>query len=59
MNFNELKVNPLILEGIEKMGFELMTDIQAKVIPLALKGCDVIGQAQREQERQLHLQFLY
>ena len=45
MNFNELKVNPLILEGIEKMGFELMTDIQAKVIPLALKGCDVIGQA--------------
>ena len=45
MNFNELKVNPLILQGIEKMGFESMTDIQTKVIPLALKGNDIIGQA--------------
>lgn len=45
MNFNELKVNPLILQGIEKMGFEAMTDIQMKVIPLALKGKDIIGQA--------------
>ena len=45
MNFSELKVNPLILMGIEKMGFEEMTDIQSKVIPVALDGVDIIGQA--------------
>lgn len=45
MNFSELKVNPLILMGIEKMGFEMMTDIQSRVIPVALDGVDIIGQA--------------
>ena len=45
MNFNELLVNPLILQGIEKMEFEKMTDIQEQVIPLALTGIDIIGQA--------------
>ena len=45
MNFNELYVNSLILEGIERMGFDQMTEIQEKVIPDALEGKDIIGQA--------------
>ncbi len=45
MKFTELNVNPLILEGIQKMEFEDLTDIQEKVIPLAISGVDIIGQA--------------
>lgn len=43
--FNELTINPLIVSGIEKMKFEHMTEVQEKVIPLALEGKDVIAQA--------------
>jgi len=45
MNFSELYVNPLILKGIEKMEFEQMTEIQEKVVPLAILGQDILGQA--------------
>ncbi len=45
MNFNELYVNKQILKGIEKMGFDQMTEIQEKVIPLAILGQDILGQA--------------
>lgn len=43
--FEELKINPLLIKGIEKMKFEVMTEIQEKVIPIALKMVDIIAQA--------------
>ncbi len=46
MKFNELEIKKELLEAIEKKGFESMTDIQAKAIPFALEGRDVLGQAQ-------------
>ena len=45
MLFTELNVNPLIIDGIKKMEFEELTDIQEKVIPIAIEGQDIIGQA--------------
>lgn len=44
--FSELKIDKDILRGLDKLGFELMTPIQAEAIPVILKGKDVIGQAQ-------------
>ena len=46
MNFNDLKINDDIKSAISKMGFEKLTPIQTKAIPIALTGRDVIGQAQ-------------
>lgn len=43
--FSELNINPLILEGIEKMDYQEMTEVQEKVIPVALDDKDVIAQA--------------
>ena len=45
MNFTELKINELILNAISKKEFTLMTEIQEQVIPYALAGGDLIGQA--------------
>jgi ATP-dependent RNA helicase DeaD len=44
--FDELDLNPSILRAIEEMGFEEMSPIQAKAIPVMLTGKDVVGQAQ-------------
>ena len=44
--FKELNVSEPIMKSLEKMGFEEATPIQAETIPLAMKGEDVIGQAQ-------------
>ncbi|MFC7392796.1 DEAD/DEAH box helicase [Scopulibacillus cellulosilyticus] len=46
MKFSELTINNTILQAIEKMGFKEMSPIQEKAIPVALKGSDLIGQAQ-------------
>ncbi|MCP3670096.1 MAG: ATP-dependent RNA helicase RhlB [Gammaproteobacteria bacterium] len=35
-----------IMQGVEEAGFSLCTPIQAKTIPIAIKGQDVAGQAQ-------------
>ena len=43
--FNEYNLNPLILKGIEKIGYEEMTEVQEKVIPVAVTGSDIIAQA--------------
>lgn len=43
--FSELNINPSILEGIEKMDYQEMTEVQEKVIPVALDDKDVIAQA--------------
>lgn len=46
MKFKELGLSSQLLLAIERSGFEEATPIQAETIPLALKGKDVIGQAQ-------------
>jgi ATP-dependent RNA helicase RhlB len=44
--FSSLGLSPALLQGLEDMGFEHCTPIQAKTLPLALQGRDVAGQAQ-------------
>lgn len=46
MNFEDLDISDEIKKAIEDMGFDNLTPIQEKAIPRALKGSDVIGQAQ-------------
>jgi ATP-dependent RNA helicase DeaD len=44
--FEELELYPSILRAVEEMGFEEMSPIQAKAIPILLEGKDIVGQAQ-------------
>ncbi|HEV8289840.1 MAG TPA: DEAD/DEAH box helicase [Candidatus Norongarragalinales archaeon] len=44
--FDQLKLDERLLRAIHEMGFTTPTPIQAKAIPLALQGSDIIGQAQ-------------
>ncbi len=44
--FSELGLNPQVVAGLEAMGFEHCTAIQAKSLPVLLKGTDIAGQAQ-------------
>lgn len=46
MNFNDFNIRCEIKEAIEDMGFTKTTPIQSMAIPDALKGTDIIGQAQ-------------
>ena len=46
MNFDELDISEDIKKAIGEMGFEKLTPIQKSAIPEALKGGDLIGQAQ-------------
>ena len=46
LQFMELDIKPEILKAIAHMGFEEMTPIQARAIPVELSGADVVGQAQ-------------
>lgn len=46
IKFEDLNLYPEILRAVEEMGFEEMSPIQAKAIPVLLSGKDVIGQAQ-------------
>ena len=41
--FNSMKLNPNLLKTIEELGFKEPTEIQEKVIPLALEGKDILG----------------
>ena len=43
--FSELDLSPITLRALERAGFANSTPIQAGLIPLALEGYDVIGQA--------------
>lgn len=43
--FADLNLKPELLEGIEAMGFVHPTKIQATLIPVALTGVDILGQA--------------
>lgn len=44
-DFNTLKISPEMLQNIQFLGFTEMTRIQEMVIPQALDGVDIIGQA--------------
>lgn len=44
--FQEFDLAPNVLRAVTEMGFEEATPIQAKTIPLAMEGRDLIGQAQ-------------
>ena len=46
MKFKELEMNSLTLKAIDDMGFENMTEIQERAIPLLLDGNDIIGKSQ-------------
>lgn len=43
INFKSYNLNEKVLEYVEEIGFSNPTDIQQKVIPLALKGRDIVG----------------
>ncbi len=44
-SFDKLDLSPMMLRAIKKAGFDQPSPIQASLIPLALDGRDVIGQA--------------
>ncbi|SMO47464.1 DEAD/DEAH box helicase [Melghirimyces algeriensis] len=46
ITFHELDLSHPVVQSITNMGFEEATPIQAKALPVALKGNDLIGQAQ-------------
>ena len=45
IKFSELNLNKILLERLTLQGYETATEIQAKSIPIALKGEDIIGSA--------------
>ncbi|MBD5548542.1 MAG: DEAD/DEAH box helicase [Lachnospiraceae bacterium] len=46
LRYRDSGIHPDILKAVEEMGFETMTPIQEKAIPVLLEGKDIIGQAQ-------------
>lgn len=46
ISFSDLNLPESLLQGIDAAGFSRCTPIQAETLPLALKGQDVLGQAQ-------------
>lgn len=44
--FTELSLDSRVVDGLNAMGFELCTSIQAKSLPILLDGKDIAGQAQ-------------
>ncbi len=45
-SFSDLGLRPDLLEGVRRLGFESPSPVQAKTIPLALEGRDVVGLSQ-------------
>lgn len=46
IKFTDLNIGDGILKAINKLGYEKPTEVQAKVIPLALSGADIIVKSQ-------------
>lgn len=44
--FKDFNLDPLLLKGLDEIGFEFCTPIQAQSIPIALTGKDIAGEAQ-------------
>ena len=45
VKFLEMNLNKILLERLNLQGYEIATEVQAKSIPIALKGEDIIGSA--------------
>lgn len=45
-NFTDLGLRSELIEGIQRLGFETPSPIQAQTIPLALEGKDIVGLSQ-------------
>jgi superfamily II DNA/RNA helicase len=46
MTFQDLNLHPALLQALQGLGFTQPSPIQAKAIPVILKGCDLLGSAQ-------------
>ena len=46
IKFSELNLPPQVVAGLDNMGFDYCTEIQAKSLPILMKGTDIAGQAQ-------------
>ncbi|WKZ35902.1 MAG: DEAD/DEAH box helicase [Anaerolineales bacterium] len=46
MDFNQFQLDPRLMQGIKKAGYETATPIQEAAMPAALRGRDIIGTAQ-------------
>jgi ATP-dependent RNA helicase RhlE len=46
MSFDNIGLSPVIKQNLHRLGYRVPTPVQAKAIPLALDGRDVIGSAQ-------------
>ncbi|MBL8063592.1 MAG: DEAD/DEAH box helicase [Anaerolineales bacterium] len=46
MNFNQFQLDPRLMQGINKAGYDTPTPIQQAAIPAAVRGRDIIGTAQ-------------
>ena len=46
IKFTDLGLRPELLEGIQRLGFESPSPIQAETIPVALSGKDIVGLSQ-------------
>lgn len=46
LSFEQLPISPEILKAVKDMGFETVSPIQEKAIPIMMSGKDLIGQAQ-------------
>ena len=46
MNFENLKINEKIINGLNAMGINEPTEIQKEIIPAALNGENLIGQSE-------------
>ena len=45
IKFSEMNLNKILIERLNYQGYEIATEVQAKSIPIALKGEDIIGSA--------------
>ena len=45
-NFEDLGLNEKVLKSIKTLGFEKPSKIQSEIIPLIMKGYDVVGNSQ-------------
>lgn len=46
MDFEQIGIIRTLLKALDRQGFTHPTDIQEKVLPLALEGKDILGSAQ-------------
>lgn len=44
--FSDLNLNPILLAAVEKMGYTAPTDVQLRVLPVAMGGQDVMVSSQ-------------